>query len=109
MHISYMLNHAWIDLNPDEHNQGLYQHPFMVSLDRYDGSCNTFDDPSGWMHVPNIAENGNLNVFNIRRINEPKTLIKHIWCDCKCKFYGRKYNSNKKWNKISADVSVKIQ
>ena len=42
-----MLNHAWIDLNPDEHNQGLYQHPFMVSLDRYDGSCNTFDDPSG--------------------------------------------------------------
>ena len=36
-----------IDLNPDEHNQGLYQYPFMVSLDRYDGSCSTFDDPSG--------------------------------------------------------------
>ena len=31
-------------------------------------------------------------------INEPKTLIKHISCECKYKFDGRKYNSNQCWN-----------
>ena len=30
--------------------------------------------------------------------NESKTLPKHISCKCKCKFDGRKYNSNQKWN-----------
>ena len=33
----------------------------------------------------------------ITRINETKTL-KHISCDCKCKFDSRKCNSNQKWN-----------
>ena len=31
--------------------------------------------------------------------NESKTLTKHISCECKCKFDGRKCNSNQKWNK----------
>ena len=30
-----------IDLNPDEPRIELYYHPFLVTLDRYDGSCNT--------------------------------------------------------------------
>ena len=38
------------------------------------------------------------SVFNmITGINESKTLTKHI-CKCKCKFDGRKCNSNQKWN-----------
>ena len=32
----------------------------------------------------------------ITRITEAKTLVKHISCDCKCKFNGIVYNSNKK-------------
>ena len=32
------------------------------------------------------------------RINELKTLIKHISCGCRCKFNGQKYNSNQKRN-----------
>ena len=41
----------------------------------------------------------NLSVFNmITGINESKTLTKHISCECKCKFDGRKCNSNQKWN-----------
>ena len=32
------------------------------------------------------------------RINESKTLKKHLSCECKCKFDGRKCNSNQKWN-----------
>ena len=32
------------------------------------------------------------------RINESKTLPKHIPCKCKCKFDGRKCNSNQNWS-----------
>ena len=34
----------------------------------------------------------------IARITEAKTLVKHISCDCKCKFNNTTCNSNKKWN-----------
>ena len=36
---------------------------FMVSLDRYYGSCNISDDPFDRTCVPNITENVNLNVL----------------------------------------------
>ena len=39
----------------------------------------------------------NLNVFNmITGINKSKTLIKHISCNCRCKFNGRKCSSKQK-------------
>ena len=34
----------------------------------------------------------------ITGINELKILTKHISSKCKCKFDGRKCNSNQKWN-----------
>ena len=34
----------------------------------------------------------------IAKINEAKTLVKYISCDCKCKFDSTTYNSNQKWN-----------
>ena len=34
----------------------------------------------------------------ITGINESKRLRKHISCKGKCKFDGRKRNSNQKWN-----------
>ena len=37
----------------------------------------------------------------ITGIIESRTLIKHISCKCKCKFDGRKCNSNQKWNNDS--------
>ena len=42
-----------IDFNPDENSQGLRYYPFMVNLDRCTESCNTLDDPSGRICVPN--------------------------------------------------------
>ena len=45
--------------------------------------------------VPNKTEDLNLSVFNmITGKNESKTFIKHILCGCKCKFDGRKCNSD---------------
>ena len=47
----------------------------------------------------NKTEDLNLSIFKvITKINELKTLAKHISCKCKCKFDGRKCNSNQKWN-----------
>ena len=37
-------------------------------------------------------------VFQIK--TESKILAKNISCECKCKFDGRKCNSNQKWNTI---------
>ena len=34
----------------------------------------------------------------ITGMDESKTLTKHISYKCKCKFDGRKCNSNQKWN-----------
>ena len=34
----------------------------------------------------------------ITGINESKTLTRHISCECKCKFHGRKRNSDQWWN-----------
>ena len=45
--------------------------------------------------VPNKTEDLYLSVFNmITGINGPKTLTKHISCECKCTFGGRKCNSD---------------
>ena len=41
----------------------------------------------------------------IAGINKSKTLTKHLSCECKCKFDGKKCNSNQKWknNKCSSE------
>ena len=40
----------------------------------------------------------NVKVFNMMaRINEVKTMVKHISCACKCKFNSTCY-SNQEWN-----------
>ena len=63
------------------------------------GSCNTLNDLSNELCVPNKLKDLNLIMFNmIKGINESKILIKHISCEWKRKFDGRKYNSNQKWN-----------
>ena len=41
-----------IYLNPDEYDQGLRCYWFMVNLDRLNGSCHIFDDPSDKIWVP---------------------------------------------------------
>ena len=72
----------------------------LANFNRCNGSCNTLDDLSIRTCVLNKTKDVNLNVFEmITRINEFKTSTKHISCDCKCKFDGRKWNSDQNWNK----------
>ena len=71
----------------------------MVKLDRCVGSCINLNDFSNKVCVPNKKEDLNLSIFNmITEINESKTLAKQISCECKCRFDGRKCNSNQWWN-----------
>ena len=88
-----------INLYPHEYNQELHYYPLAVKLDRCIGSCNTVNDLSNNVCVPNKTENLNLNVFNmIIGRNESKILTKHVSCECKCKFDERKYKSDEWWN-----------
>ena len=91
-----------INLHPNEQSRELHYYPFEINLDRCAGSCNTIDDLSNKVCVPNKTEDLNLNMFNIiAGINELKTLTKHISCKCRCKFDGTKCNSNQMWNNNS--------
>ena len=71
----------------------------MISLHKYNESCNAVDDLSAKIYVPNKTKDVNLKAFNlITGINEAKTLVKHISCDCRCKFNRTTCNSVQKWN-----------
>ena len=86
-----------INLHTNEYSQGLCYYPFAVNLNRLVGSCNTLNGLSNRVCVPNKTEDLNLHVFNmITGINESKTAAKHISCEWKCNFDGKKCNSNQK-------------
>ena len=77
-----MIRPTFIDLNPIRLNY----YPFMISLDKCNGSCNAVDDLSTNIYIPSKTKDINVKVFNmITRIIEAKTLVKHILYDFKCK------------------------
>ena len=55
-----LLKPTLTDLNPNK----LHYYPFMVNLDWCNGSCNTLDDLSCIICVPNNTEDVNLNTFH---------------------------------------------
>ena len=91
----YEIQPSLINLRPNEYSQELHYYPFAVKLDRCVGSCNTLNDLSDKVNVPNKTEDLNLSLLiMITGINESKTLKKHLLCECKCRFDGRKCNSD---------------
>ena len=68
-------------MHTNEYGQEFYYYPFADELDRCAGSCNTLNDLSKNVRVPNKTEDLNLRLFNmIAGINESKTLTEHISC-----------------------------
>ena len=91
---TYLIRSTLIDLNPIEINY----YPSMIGLYKCNGCCNVVDDLSTKICFPGEAKDLNVKVFNIiTRRNEAKTLVKHISCDCKCKFNNTTCNRNQKW------------
>ena len=94
---SQMIQPTLINLHPNEYSQELHYYPFLVNLDRCVRSCNNLNDLSNKVNVPSKTEHLNLSVFNvITGINESKTLTNYISCEYKCKYDGRKCNSNQR-------------
>ena len=88
-----MIRPTLIDLNPVELNYYL----FMVSLNICSGSYNSVDDLSTYICIPSKTKD--TNVFNIiTNKDEAKAMVKHILCDCKCKFNSTMCYSNQKCN-----------
>ena len=70
-----MTQTAVINLHPNVYIEGLHYYPFVANLDRCMGSCNTLDDLSNKVCVPNKTEDLSLSVFNmITGVNESKKL-----------------------------------
>ena len=94
-----MIQPTLINLHRNIYNEEFHYYLFVVKLDRFVGICNTLNGLSNKVCLPNKTEDLNLSMFNmIRGINESKTLTKHKSCECKCRFDGRKFNSNQWWN-----------
>ena len=89
MRIIQQLLTTLINLHPNENSQEFHYDPFAVKLERCVRSCNTLNDLSNKVCVPNKTEDLNLSMFNmITGINESKTLTKHIPCEYICRFDG---------------------
>ena len=99
-----MIRPFLIDLNPVELKLSIHgkylDYPFMISLDKCNGSCNTVDDLSTKACVPSKTKDVNVKVSNmITNRNKAKTLvIKQISCDFKCNFNGTTCKSNQTWS-----------
>ena len=83
-----------IDLNTEPFELNYYA--FMVILDKCNESFNVLLPE---ICVPKEIKGINVKVFNMtENKNETKIMIKHISCDCKCKFNSATFNSNRKQN-----------
>ena len=60
-----MIQPTFINLHPNECSQEFHYYLFAVKLDRCVGSCNTLNDLSSNICVPNKTEELNLNFFNM--------------------------------------------
>ena len=95
-----------INFHPNKYSQEFHYYPFDVELDRCAGSCNTLNDLSNKVCVPNEKKKKNLNlsVFNmITWLN----LTKHISCKCKCRFDGKNIIQINGGKTTNVDLSVK--
>ena len=72
----------------------------MIILDKCNGSCIAINHLSMKKCIPSKTKDLNVKVFNmITKRTEAKNFVKHISCDCKCKFNSSTCSSNNgKWN-----------
>ena len=97
-----------INLHPNEYSQEFHYYSFTVKLDRCVGSCNTLNDLSNKIRVPNKIDDLNLSMIDmIKGINESKTLTKYISCQCKCRFDERVCSSDQWWNNDKCQCECK--
>ena len=97
-----------INLIPNEYSQELHYYPFAVKLDKCVGGCDTLNDLSNKVCVPNKTEDLKMLVFNmITGKNESKILTNGKSCKCKCTFDEKNVTQTNGGITINVDVRVK--
>ena len=56
---------TFINLYSNEYSQEFHYQPFTVKLDKCVGNCNTLNDMSNKVCIPNKSKDVNLSMFNI--------------------------------------------
>ena len=74
-------------------------YPFMISLDKCDGSWNIVDTLYTKICVLSETKGINFKMFNVpKRLNKAKNFVKHLLRNCKCHFNTTTCNSKQKWD-----------
>ena len=60
-----MIQPTVINLHPNEQSQQLHYYPLAVKSNRCVGSCNTLNDLSNKVYLPNKTEDSNLTMSNM--------------------------------------------
>ena len=103
-----MIKPPLINWHPNEYIQEFHYYPYAVKLDRCVASCNTLNDLSIKICIPNKTEDLNLSIFNIiTGIDKSKTLLKYISCECKCNLMKQNVSQINSGITINVDVTVK--
>ena len=98
----------YYEFTSNEYTQVLRYYPISVNSNRCVWSCNTLNDLSNKVCVPNETEDLNPSVFNmITGINESKTLAKHILSEYKCNLMEESVNKIKRGKKKKVRVKEK--
>ena len=74
-------------------------YPYNVLVNKCCGSCNTFDNPTTKLCVPNVIKRVNMQVYNfLMRVNETRNVLWHESCKCVCKLNSSVCNNKQIWN-----------
>ena len=85
-----------IDINNNEHKFYL----FSISVNKFSGSRNNFNDPYAKLCVSGVKRDTNVKVFNLMsRANEARHIEWHETCNCKCRLISSVCNYKQRWNK----------
>ena len=83
-------------------NEGVREalfYPYNVLVNKYNGSCNTLDNPMTKLCVPNVIKRVNMQVYNfLMRLNETRNVLWHESCKCVCKLNSSVCNNKQIWN-----------
>ena len=74
-------------------------YPYNVLVNKCSGSCNTFDNPTPKLCVPNVIKRVNMQVYNfLMMLNETRNVLWHESCKCLCKLDSSICNNKQIWN-----------
>ena len=72
---------------------------YNVQVNKCSGSCDTLDNPTSKICVPNVIKGINMQVYNfLMRLNETRNVLWHESCKCVCKLNSSVCNNKQIWN-----------